>query len=121
MNRCENIDIGAGGTLETCPPHFSMTQAMCPLSCSLFALLENFEEAKIHRKIYFFRDCRRSKFQNVPWSLPRPPGSMLTLFHHANLFVISLNFLPPPPRPKRSISLPETRPRCPLTHVPPLL
>ena len=37
------------GAQRICP-HFSITLAMCPFSCNLVALFENFEDAKMNRK-----------------------------------------------------------------------
>ena len=89
------------GCWEHVPPHLSKTWTKCPLSSNLVALLENFEDVKINRKIHASSNFRRSKVQNG--NAPRSPlvdlhlgaGTILTLLHHAHSFVISLSALPP--------------------------
>ena len=38
------------------PPHFSKSRAMCSFSCNLFALVEDFEDAKITSRIHVSSD-----------------------------------------------------------------
>ena len=67
------------------------TNAFIHCSQCLVALLENFDHAKMNRKIPAYGDFSTSKFQNFPGE-------------HA-------------PKTKCSISLSETLPRCPSTYV----
>ena len=60
-----NMDIEPGGTGGTCPPLFKGLEKVS-LLCSLVALLENLENAKMNRKIHVSGDFKRSKFQNFP-------------------------------------------------------
>ena len=49
-----------GGTCSL----FFIHSGKCPFSCNLVALLKNFENAKMNRKMHVSGDFRRSKFQN---------------------------------------------------------
>ena len=89
--------------MGTCP-YFSKTRTKCPLWLILVTLLEDFEDAKIDRKIHVSSDLRRSKFQNFSGEhAPGPPradlhletGSKLTLFYCANCIFVSLSVLSP--------------------------
>ena len=57
---------------------------------NLVVLLENFEDAKMSKKVHVSGDFRRSKFQNFPGSMLRTPltnlrlrtVAILSLFQH---------------------------------------
>ena len=66
------MDVGTGGTGDTCLP-LVKDSGKVPFSCSLVALLESFEDAKTTSKIHVSSDFRGSKFQNFPGEhAPRP-------------------------------------------------
>ena len=46
-----DVEIGTEGKGGRCP-HFLKTRAKCPFLCNLVALLENFEDLKLNRKIH---------------------------------------------------------------------
>ena len=54
-------------------PHFSKARAKCPFSCNSVAFLEDFEDAKINRKMHVFSDFKRSEVQNFPRELAPVP------------------------------------------------
>ena len=83
------MDVGAWGHREHVPPTFQRLGHSVPFRAILVALLENFENAKMNRKMDVFGDFRRSKFHNFSAS-----------------------------QTKRSISLPTPLPRCPSIYVP---
>ena len=67
---------GYGGYMGHVHPLFN-NWSMCIFSCTLIALLENFENAKMNRKIHVSGDFRRPKFQN--FLAPGPPSSFALL------------------------------------------
>ena len=72
------MDVGTGGTGDTCP-NFSKTWAKWPFSCNLVALLESFENAEITGKIHVSSDFRGSKFQNFLGEYARGPPPLANL------------------------------------------
>ena len=69
------MDIGTGGTGDSCPLLLSKSPSKCPFSHYLVVLLENSEDAKMNRQIHVSSDIGRSKFQDIPGSMPRTPRS----------------------------------------------
>ena len=59
------MDIGTGGKGGTYPSTFQRP-FMCPYLFTFVALLENFQDAKMNKKILVPSDFRRSKLQNFP-------------------------------------------------------
>ena len=59
-------------------PNFSNIRAKCSFSCNLVALLENFGNAKMNRKIRVSCDFRRSEFQDFPGKHALGPPSWVS-------------------------------------------
>ena len=91
------------GHRGTCP-HFSKTRVKCPFSCSLVALLESFENAKMNRKYAFPAISEDLTFKISRGSMPVDALTWSALFT---------------PLTKCSISLPETLSRSSSIYVPP--
>ena len=80
------MDVGAGEHRgHVPPPTFQRFGQSDPFHVTWFALLKNFEDIKINRKIHVSGDFKRSKFQNLAGE--HAPGPLADLRQGFSLYI----------------------------------